>query len=74
MSLRPPTDIHADLADAALEAGEPRIACGLLAIPDVIVVEGIANGLPPLPTDTPMLVRPDGRYVVFFREPGRLAA
>lgn len=68
----PSDPLYEGLADAALAQGQIVGACGVLAVPDVILVEGHANGL--TAPQTFILVRPDGRYVAFFREPGRSAA
>ncbi len=65
------TTAHAaDLADRALDSDrvvECECMCGLVAVPDVVMLEGEANG-----QDTPTtwrLLRDDGRSVHFFLLP-----
>ena len=62
---------HAILADEALGSG--KSAAGLVggvamvAVPDVVIAQGAANGL--AAPDTLMLEREDGRMVYFFLDP-----
>jgi hypothetical protein len=56
------------VADLALLRGEIVLWAGYALVPDVAVVEGAANGLPPLPP-TFRLERDDGRRVLVFADP-----
>lgn len=60
-------------ADKALRTGKPVILTdiGVILVPDVFAIEGVANGLPVLP-DTCLMRRDDGRSVYMFRAPGDL--
>lgn len=60
-------------ADEALLTGQPVVVLehGVILVPDIFVVEALANGLPPLP-DTYRLQRDDGRALYVFRAPGGL--
>lgn len=57
------------LADVALARGAAVIdyALGLVAVPDLVLAQGFANGLP-VPA-TVRLERPDGRAVSLYRWP-----
>lgn len=73
--VKPPDPDHmADLAFVATETGTPRSCahCGVIAVPDVLLLEAAANGidLPP----SPALQWDDGRTVRFFQDPDHLAA
>jgi hypothetical protein len=69
--LPPDTDHVMDLADGALATGKARVCreCGLLIVPDIVIIEGLAQGhLEPPETFT--LERIDtGRRVYVFRDP-----
>jgi DNA-binding transcriptional LysR family regulator len=56
------------VADAALALGIPLVldGHGVTVLPDVIALQGLANGLPSLP-DSWRLERKDGRTVYLFR-------
>lgn len=56
-----------ELADIAIASGRPTGCpdCPLVAVPDVIVVEAVANGQP-VP-ETYRLIRDDGRIVHLYR-------
>lgn len=58
-------------ADKALRTGKPVILAefGVILVPDVFAIEGVANGLPALP-DTCLMRRDDGRSLYVFRAPG----
>lgn len=60
-------------ADKALRTGKPVILAefGVILVPDVFAIEGVANGLPALP-DTCLMRRDDGRSLYVFQPPGDL--
>jgi hypothetical protein len=53
-------------ADTVLASGRPAHIRGMLFVPDVTLIEGAANGMPPAPK-TIQLTRHDGRTVSIFR-------
>lgn len=55
--------------DLALDLGEPVVvpALGLVVVPDVMMIEGTANGMTSPPTWT--VHRPDGRCAHLYRWP-----
>jgi hypothetical protein len=60
-----------DLADVALATGKVRVCqeCGVLVVPDVVIIEGLAQGHHE-PPETFTLERIDtGRRVYVFRDP-----
>jgi hypothetical protein len=74
-SLDPDDPTLIEACDWVLEHGEylVRDADGLVLLSDTFVVEGIVNGLEPLP-ETARLARADGRTVYVFRVPKAWAA
>lgn len=60
-------DWLADLADEALAANDYVIRDGIVAIPDVILLEGMAHGYDT--SSTWIARRADGRAVHFFQMP-----
>ena len=63
------TDHAAELADLALSAGQVAGCddCGLILVPDLVMVEGLANGQQ-VP-DTWRMRRHDGRVAYVYRLP-----
>lgn len=69
------TDDHvAELATMALASGLAEWCphCRIAAVPDVVMIQGLANG--EAPPDTWSLVRDDGRAVYVFSVPARVVA
>ena len=60
------------LADIALNTGAIVIWHGYMVIPDLALIEGIANAYPPLPP-TMQGTRNDGRTVRVYTLPGEAA-
>lgn len=64
----PTVDSLAGAADEALATGRLVVSGDFVLLPDVVLVEGAANGCPPLPR-APVLQRADGRQVHVFALP-----
>jgi|GEM_PF-2773008 len=58
------------MADRALASGTSVVEGGIIAVPDVVEAEGMANGLGILPA-TWRVRRDDGREVRFYRVPNK---
>ncbi len=56
-----------EAAEAAWETGRPVLVAGHVVVPDVALVEGIANGLQP--PDTSYALEKDGRACYLFQAP-----